>query len=285
MRLFLMAACFAERVMALQPLSAAMLRSPVSQSLRTGRLSAQVAQDGWITEVDECGRAYYVNQQTGQAQWEPPRAVAAQTLWRIDALNGVAGFSGVAGFAAQSKYTFATLEYAREGRPCQLPYNLGVGDERALSRWNMVEQKLSVSTKQCVVSCLKDGTLALTSEGKSPTLWCAPGGQWNALYQDETQALVDGALVSLDCDDAEAAVFVCEAVGSDEQQQYGNEQAQPLYVEALSDYAAQQEDDLAFRAGDVIQVTQQGEPGGYWAGSLNGQGGWFPSNLCSEPWS
>ena len=31
----------------------------------------------------------------------------------------------------------------------------------------------------------------------------------------------------------------------------------------------------------MIQVTQQGEPDGWWEGALNGQVGWFPSNYCA----
>ena len=56
-----------------------------------------------------------------------------------------------------------------------------------------------------------------------------------------------------------------------------------MWVQALSDYAPQQEGELGFRAGDVIEVLQQAEPGGWWGGALNGQQGWFPSHLCSEP--
>lgn len=57
------------------------------------------------------------------------------------------------------------------------------------------------------------------------------------------------------------------------------------YVQALSDFHAEQVGSLVFRAGDIIQVTQQGEGGGWWEGSLNGQVGWFPSSLCSAPYT
>lgn len=56
---------------------------------------------------------------------------------------------------------------------------------------------------------------------------------------------------------------------------------QSSYMQATYDSPDPEEDGhLFFQAGDTIQVTQQGEPGGYWEGALNGQVGWFPSNYC-----
>mmetsp|Transcript_9942 Transcript_9942/g.25702 ORF Transcript_9942/g.25702 Transcript_9942/m.25702 type:complete len:161 (-) Transcript_9942:305-787(-) len=62
------------------------------------------------------------------------------------------------------------------------------------------------------------------------------------------------------------------------------QQAQPLCVQAIADYLYPQQGELGFRTGDVIQVAQQGEAGGWWEGWINGQGGWFPSNYCSSPY-
>ena len=59
---------------------------------------------------------------------------------------------------------------------------------------------------------------------------------------------------------------------------------QPVYVQASFDFPAEQAGDLALRAGDIIVVTQQGEPDGWWEGSLNGQIGWFPATYCSAPY-
>ena len=65
-------------------------------------------------------------------------------------------------------------------------------------------------------------------------------------------------------------------------QQYGfYGQAQPSYVQATFDFADPEAGQLGFRVGDVIEVTQQGEPDGWWEGSLHGQVGWFPSTYCS----
>ena len=54
------------------------------------------------------------------------------------------------------------------------------------------------------------------------------------------------------------------------------------YVEALFDYSPQHGDELGFRAGDLIQVVREGEPGGWWEGVLNGQKGYFPSHFCNQ---
>ncbi|GAC99407.1 hypothetical protein PHSY_007008 [Pseudozyma hubeiensis SY62] len=51
----------------------------------------------------------------------------------------------------------------------------------------------------------------------------------------------------------------------------------PSHVEALYDFAGQEQDDLAFKIGDVIQVTGQ-EDEMWWRGTLNGRSGIFPSN-------
>ena len=37
---------------------------------------------------------------------------------------------------------------------------------------------------------------------------------------------------------------------------------------------------LTFRAGDRIRVIEAREAGGWWAGSLDGRQGWFPSSFC-----
>ena len=174
------------------------------------------SQGSWVTGIDEAsGQTYYYNQQTGACQWEPPQASpTTQVLWRLYGVSGVAGFSGVNGFVANKKYTHFQMEYEDSrvtGRPCQLPYGLGLGDEKVLSRWNMIEQKFTVDTKQCLIECRTDGTLTATSEGDNPTLWRAPGGQWNVLNKDDRVTLQDGDQIGLDYSDPEGAVFTCVA--------------------------------------------------------------------------
>ena len=181
-----------------------------------------------------------------------------------------------------------------------------------LSRWNMVDQKLTVSRGQAMIRCTADGIAILSSEGESPTLWRSNGGQWDPLYKGQEHYLNEGDQVSLDCNDPEGAVFMCNVDRSGQQQQQVTDPTggQMLYLQALSDYYPQQEGELGFRAGEYIQVTQsnpwpnpsrtrpwpwpspnphdhiqvmqQGEPGGWWEGTLNGQTGWFPSSYCIE---
>jgi len=48
---------------------------------------------------------------------------------------------------------------------------------------------------------------------------------------------------------------------------------------ALYDYPGENESDLAFYAGAVINVTNDTDPSGWWEGELDGVVGWFPSNF------
>ena len=82
--------------------------------------------------------------------------------------------------------------------------------EQVLSRFHMFEQKLTVSRRQAVVQVLADGTAALTSCGRGPTLWRARGGAWVALQLGDSLLLTDGDQVSVDCNDPEGAVFTCQ---------------------------------------------------------------------------
>jgi hypothetical protein len=165
---------------------------------RTQRTSKAVAQYGWVAVVDDAsGQTYYFNHQTGESQWETPvpvRQSRRAKAWRL------AGFYGVAGMRLSAFVKFGG----------DLPYTLRNGDEQVLSRWNMVEQTLTVSRKQAVVQCLADGTATLTSEGRGPTLWRERGGYWVALQKGDQLWLADGDQVSLDCNDPEGAVFTCQ---------------------------------------------------------------------------
>jgi len=48
---------------------------------------------------------------------------------------------------------------------------------------------------------------------------------------------------------------------------------------ALYDYDGQQEGDLNFRVNDIIEITDQSDPDGWWYGECNGLSGVFPSNF------
>lgn len=285
--------CVVAPVAALTVPASAFGRSPLTRvQRRSSAIFAQQLAPGWISKVDQqSGQTYYYNEQSGASQWEPPPQQSTSTrtkwYWYVDGFNGVAGFSGVADFAASNKYGDREyrLEFGREGRPCQLPYILGPDEEQVLTRWNMVEQKINVSKEQCTVKNNADGSATLVSTGRlGPTLWRAPGGPWNQLGKGQQHILSDGDQVSLDVNDPEAAVFTCSVQVAQASGQ-APQASGHVYVQALSDFVAQQPEDLGFRAGDVVTVTQQGESGAWWEGSLNGQVGWFPSNFCSEPYN
>ena len=114
-------------------------------------------------------------------------------------------------------------------------------------------------------------------------MWREPGGPWCTVQNGESLALADGDQLGLDVNDPDGAVFSCQLEAAYSQIPLPR-QGQPLYVQAAFDFRAEHEGDLGFRAGDIIEVTQQGELDGWWEGSLNGQIGWFPSSYCSAPY-
>ncbi|XP_030383432.1 rho guanine nucleotide exchange factor 7 isoform X2 [Scaptodrosophila lebanonensis] len=56
---------------------------------------------------------------------------------------------------------------------------------------------------------------------------------------------------------------------------------QPLVVQAEYSFMGSNNDELCFKKGDLITVTQR-EDGGWWEGTLNDKTGWFPSNYVNE---
>ncbi|RXG71946.1 Rho guanine nucleotide exchange factor 7 [Armadillidium vulgare] len=54
-----------------------------------------------------------------------------------------------------------------------------------------------------------------------------------------------------------------------------------LLVQALYPFTGKNNDELCFKKGDLIIVTQK-EDGGWWEGTLNENTGWFPSNYVKE---
>ncbi|XP_017472158.1 PREDICTED: uncharacterized protein LOC108363327 [Rhagoletis zephyria] len=56
---------------------------------------------------------------------------------------------------------------------------------------------------------------------------------------------------------------------------------QPLIVQAEYSFKGGNNDELCFKKGDLITVTQR-EEGGWWEGTLNDKTGWFPSNYVNE---
>jgi len=177
---------------------------------------AQMLPAGWVTGLDEAnGHTYYYHEPTGRSQWEPPQIEtrphgAAPVAWRLS------GTAGVTGFIDRHSH-FEQDDYA-------LPYKLRSGDEQVLSRFHMVEQKLTVSRKQAIVQVHGDGSAALTSLGRGPTLWRTLGGPWVALQAGDGLFVSNGDEVSLDCNDPDAAVFTCEDANAMQQVGYPQQQ-------------------------------------------------------------
>ncbi|XP_071442542.1 uncharacterized protein [Hetaerina americana] len=55
----------------------------------------------------------------------------------------------------------------------------------------------------------------------------------------------------------------------------------PYLVQAIFSFKGKNNDELCFRKGDVITITQM-EEGGWWEGTLEGKTGWFPANYVQE---
>jgi len=270
----------------LHPIAALMVSSallrPSAALTCVQRTSKLTAQTGWATGIDPAtGATYYYNEQTGQSQWEPPVSVgqaaaavaehlaeqsqaqsqtagagaqkaggARATLWTLAGLSGVTGFD-----FTQDNPTYSSWGLHATGAD-PLPYTLSTYDEQVLSRWNMVHQQLTVSRKQCLIKCLGDGTATLTSVGMGPTLWRMQGNPWCALQKGDQVALTDGDQISLDCNDPEAAVFVCQGTATQQGggQQGGHQQEGGGY--AQQDPYAQQAQPQQPQA----QQAQQAQP-------------------------
>ncbi|CAA9998278.1 unnamed protein product [Nesidiocoris tenuis] len=58
-------------------------------------------------------------------------------------------------------------------------------------------------------------------------------------------------------------------------------EGQPFMVQAMYSFKGQNNDELCFKKGDIITVTQA-EEGGWWEGTFCDVTGWFPSNYVKE---
>ena len=203
-------ACLAATATALRPTLALALRPQIDRVQRTRALIAQQQQGGlpagWTSGFDQTNQAtYYVNDQTGESQWEQPQSQpqsqpqweqpqayeqsSSAVLWRV------APFSGV-------------RCYVHRGVQPRC-YEMRNGDVQVLSRFSMLTQKLTVSRVQCIVQ-IHDGTATLSACGRDSTLWRGRGLPWVALNNGDQVPLTDGDQISLDCNDPEAAVYTCE---------------------------------------------------------------------------
>ena len=119
------------------------LRVPLDRvQRRSTQLFARLTD--WTTRVDETsGATYYYNEETGESQWEPPQAAVAQ--------------QDDGGQSASEKpkplWSFVGSSGTVVNGYRHVDYNLRKHDVQVLSRFNMLQQRLTVSRKQCLVSC------------------------------------------------------------------------------------------------------------------------------------
>lgn len=57
--------------------------------------------------------------------------------------------------------------------------------------------------------------------------------------------------------------------------------AENCLVKAIYSFKGKNNDELCFKKGDIITVTQK-EEGGWWEGTLGETTGWFPSNYVTD---
>jgi len=57
--------------------------------------------------------------------------------------------------------------------------------------------------------------------------------------------------------------------------------AEPVKVRSVFKFKGTNNDELKFKKGDIITITQK-EDGGWWEGTLDGKTGWFPSNYVED---
>lgn len=54
-----------------------------------------------------------------------------------------------------------------------------------------------------------------------------------------------------------------------------------VHVRALYDFTAEEDDELGFSAGDIIEVVDRSDPS-WWMGRLRGRSGLFPANYTMQ---
>lgn len=58
-------------------------------------------------------------------------------------------------------------------------------------------------------------------------------------------------------------------------------QRSTIQVRAIYDFTAEEDDELGFNAGDVIEVVDRSDPS-WWKGRLRGRTGLFPANYTDQ---
>jgi hypothetical protein len=184
------------------------VETPTSSGLLTPTVAPrsvakmQYGQQGYQQQggYGQQGYGQYAQQgypQQGYQQQGYPQPGAPGT-WRLEAFSGVVGHSRHIPGRERPEYL-------------QLPYQIQLGGEMVLSRWNMANPSPYVSRMQCLVSVAPDGTATLSPTGKPATgVRQGPGAPWYWLYKGQSQVLSPGCQISLDEKNPEGAVFTCQ---------------------------------------------------------------------------
>jgi len=249
-------ACLAATAASLSALRpAAVLRAPLNRVQRTSRL---VAQNGWISGVDQAsGQTYWYNQQTGQSQWEAPQGMGGQQGYVVP----------TQGYGVQAAWSISP------GNGVYPTYTVRSGEQQVLGRYDMAQQSEYVSRSQCSIQVGPDGTATLISMGKPPTAVRSQyGAPWNYIQRDQRHVLQNGDQVSLDSNNPEGAFFTCQMEGSGQQGGYGQQQGgyqQQGYGQQQGGYGQQQGGYGQQQGGQQGGYAQQG---GYGYGQQGGYG-------------
>ena len=168
---------------ALRPTPTAALRAPQHGHGREQRARKLLAQNSWNAgqpgfDSPQGFQQGFPQQQQGfpqqQQQGFQQQGYGAQACWHLVPATGVLS-----------------------------QYSVTNGQEQVLSRFDMAEQKLTVSRVQCLVQVAPDGTATLLSFGKRPTgLRRRVGAPWYGL-QEGVHVLLDGEQIALDMDSGE----------------------------------------------------------------------------------
>jgi len=209
------------------------ITAPLSLTTRGAAAKMQYDQQGYGQQgYDQQG--YGAQQGYGGQQ----QGYGAPVLWRLYGIAGICGhnqFSGAVSDINMNRFDSVSDKYG------QLPYELIANEERVLGRWNMVQPANTVSRAQCKVTVYPEGQAMLTSIGKPPTLLRSQGGQWNAIYNGQTQMLQNGDQIAMDANNPEGAVFQCSYEAGMQQQQGGYGQQQQGYDQQQGGYGQQQQ--------------------------------------------
>ena len=214
------------------PMSQALLVRPIVTP-RSGITAMQYGGGGYGTQQQYGGGGYQQGgyQQGGQQQGGYQQQNQGQ--WGVYDQQGYGGQQG-----GGATWQICSVTGCYPVRPNQ---------EQVIGRYDMAQQKITVSRAQCAIQVRQDGSAIVVSRGKGPTGWRSGYNQWSWIRAGESRQLQNGDSISLDANDPEGAVFTCTQEGGmqggggygqqGQQGQYGGQQG---YGQQNQGYGGQQ---------------------------------------------